>query len=208
MREAGSSFRGRWLFRRFHSGPPSDSGDCVSSPPPIKLNRPTQVSGFQTGSCPRPQKVLGRLHDVDQTVTLPQRLVAEPHVFFLLHPVLPTKPPSQPLGRRPNDWVVGRADPTEDVVVRPTGQHPVEVPGHIPRVNRPVSCRCLPARPAANALDTRLARAGANVGAFPVRAMPAPTPRTPRAIPGAGVSVTILGVPALLWQYRSRVFYN
>ena len=116
--------------------------------------------GFPTRACLRPRKALGLRRKAGQAVDRPQPVVREAHVLLALDLVLPTEPLSQPLRRVSIKCRVGGADLSGSIVVRPSGQHPVQALHHLPRRHRPVFRGRLLADPAADALDARLSSDG------------------------------------------------
>ena len=157
---------GDWLLSGgFRPVPVPQSRSWPAFPRPRSSNRTCgfPASGFPTESCLRPRKALGFLHKADEAVGFPQSLVREAHNPPASILVLGAEPPSQPPGGVSVDGTVGRADLSEVVVVRPSGQHPVQAIHHdLGGYQRIPSGRLL-THPAADALNARLARSGADV---------------------------------------------
>ena len=91
----------------------------------------------------------------------PQPVVRVVHELPDSNLVLPTEPLSQPLRRVRVNCRVGRADLSEAEVVRPSGYHPVQAIHSVLRFHQLIPAGRLLTDSAADALNARLARAGA-----------------------------------------------
>ena len=169
-----ASIRVRWRFRHFRSGPQSGSLGRVSSPRSSNRTCGFPASGFRTRSCLRARKAHGRPRQEKKAVVNVQPLFREAHILPAFRPVLPTEPLAQPLGSVSIDREVGRCDLPEAEVVRPPGHLPVQALHHDPRRQPDVTCRGRFADLAADALDARLAGAGADVRPLPAGAVVSP----------------------------------
>ena len=112
---------------------------------------------------------------------LPQPLVGKAHEFPRSRLVLPAEPLSQPPDRVPVPSPVCWANLSEVEVVRPPRHHPVQASYDFLSFQPPVSVVRLLADPAADALNARPARPGADVPA-PVRRTIVPADAVPKEL--------------------------
>ena len=109
--------------------------------------------------------------DLREPVIGPETVSREAHFFPGPHLVLTAEPLAQPPGRVSVNRLVGRADLSQDEVVRPAGQQPVQAFHHDPRRQAHVSRRRQLAHTTADALDARPTRTGADVEALGILAV-------------------------------------
>ena len=122
------------------------------------------ASGSRTRSCLRPRKARRTRRKMREPVIGPEPLGREAHVFPDPHLVLTTEPLAQQPCRVLINRLVGRADLSQDEVVRPTGQQPVEASHYDSRRQERVARRGQLAHTTADALDAFPARMCAYVG--------------------------------------------